>query len=221
MTEHEWQLTPAEAIALQKQLAGRVRLMPLPGEVRLVAGVDCSFPSREEIIAGAVLCDAATMDVLAERVIRQSCVFPYISGLLSFREAPAVIEAVGALPERPDLLLCDGQGLAHPRGLGLASHVGLWVDLPTVGVAKSRLCGDYRTPGQRRGCATRLRLAGRTIGKVVRTRDGVRPLFVSPGHRITLDEAVRWTLQSGRGFRLPEPTRQADRLVARARREPG
>jgi deoxyribonuclease V len=220
MIEHEWQLTPSEAIALQKDLAGNVLLSPLAGEVRLVAGVDCSFPRRDEIIAGAVLCDAATMEVLAERVIRRPCLFPYISGLLSFREAPAVIEAVRALPEKPELLLCDGQGLAHPRGLGLACHVGLWGDLPTVGVAKSRLCGAYRTPGQRRGCATRLRLAGRTIGKVVRTRHGVRPLFVSPGHRILLDEAVRWTLRCGRGFRLPEPTRQADLLVARARREP-
>ncbi|MCD6304215.1 MAG: deoxyribonuclease V [Planctomycetes bacterium] len=217
---HEWDVTPAEGIALQKRLAGRVRVEPLAGDIRTVAGVDCAFlGGGAEIIAAAVLLDARSMAPLAAAHVRRPCTFPYVPGLLSFREAPAVIEAVESLPRRPDLLMCDGQGLAHPRGLGLACHVGLWVDLPTVGVAKSRLCGRHRVPGLRRGCRTRLRLAGgRVVGAVVRTRTAVRPLYVSVGHRVTLDEAVRWTLRCCRGVRLPEPTRRADRLVGELKR---
>jgi deoxyribonuclease V len=144
-----------------------------------------------------------------------------VPGLLSFREAPAILEAVRALPRRGDLLMCDGQGLAHPRGMGLASHVGLWLDSPTIGVAKSRLCGEHRQVGQRRGSRTPLLLDGAVVGSVVRTRTGVRPLYVSVGHRITLTEAIGWTLRCTRGVRLPEPTRQADQYVGRLKRAAG
>jgi len=221
MIPHPWDITPAEAIALQRRLADAVRVEPLAGPIRTVAGVDCSFArGGTEIIAAAVLCDARTMEILATAHVRRPCRFPYVPGLLSFREAPAVIEAVGKLPPPADLLMCDGQGRAHPRRIGLASHVGLWLDVPTIGVAKSRLCGEHRDPGPARGCRTQLRLDGNVIGSVVRTRTGVKPLYVSAGHRITLAESVRWTLRCTRGVRLPEPTRRADQHVGRLKAAP-
>ena len=215
MIDHSWNLTPKQAVALQRRLAGEVRVEPLGGDIRTVAGTDCAFlAGGSRIVAVAVLCDARTMAVVASAHDVRPCEFPYVPGLLSFREAPAVIAAVRALPRRPDLLMCDGQGLAHPRGLGLASHVGLWLDVPTVGVAKSRLCGTHRTPGAGRRCHTQLRYAGRLVGAVVRTRADVKCLYVSVGHRVTLTDAVRWTLRGGRGVRLPEPTRRAHQLVS-------
>lgn len=215
MIDHSWKLTPTQAVALQRRLAGEVREAPIRGPVNSVAGADCAFlDGGKRIVAVAVLCDAKTMAVLATARDVRSCDFPYVPGLLSFREAPAVIAAVRALPQRPDLLMCDGQGLAHPRGLGLASHVGLWLDLPTIGVAKSRFCGTHRQPGPARRCHTQLRLRGRVVGSVVRTRTGVKPLYVSAGHQATLDEAIRWTLRSCRGVRLPEPTRLAHHHVS-------
>ena len=207
---HAWDISPRQAIALQRELAGQVRVEPLGGPVRTVAGTDCAFlDGGRRIVAVAVLCDARSLAVLAQARVIRACDFPYVPGLLSFREAPAVIEAVQSLPARPDLLMCDGQGMAHPRRLGLASHVGLWLDVPTIGVAKSRLCGEHRPLGRTRGCGVRLNHDGQTVGRVLRTRTGMAPLFISVGHRITLAEAVRWTLRAARPFRLPEPTRQA------------
>ena len=216
MIPHSWDISSGEAVDIQRRLAGQVRVEPLAGEVRSVAGVDCAFPSADTILAAAVLCDADSMEILATASARLPCRFPYVSGLLSFREAPAVIAAVEALVLKAgpvDLLMCDGQGLAHPRGLGLASHVGLWLDVPTIGVAKSRLVGVHRPVGVKRGSRSPLRYRGEVIGSVVRTRDNVKPLYISVGHRITLNESVDWVLRAGRGLRLPEPTRQADRLV--------
>jgi deoxyribonuclease V len=158
------------------------------------------------------------MEVVASAHVIRPCRFPYVPGLLSFREAPAIIEAVRKLPRRPDLLVCDGQGLAHPRGLGLACHVGLWLEMPTIGAAKSRLCGEHRQVGRRRGCHVQLRHDGRVVGSVVRTRTGVKPLFVSVGHLVTLEEAIRIVLRCCRGVRLPEPTRRAHHLVSRLKK---
>ncbi len=216
MLSHRWNISPVEAIELQRKLASKVRVEPLRGKVRTVAGTDCAFlDNGRKIIAAAVLLDAKSMQAVAAAHIIQPCRFPYIPGLLSFREAPAVIAAVRKLPRRPDLLMCDGQGLAHPRGLGLACHVALHLDLPTIGVAKSRLCGEAREPGVRRGCRTQLRYKGAIIGAVVRTRTGVKPLYISAGYRVTLQDAVRWTLRCCRSVRLPEPTRQAHHYVSR------
>jgi len=216
---HHWDITPKEAVALQRELSGRVRIERLNGPVRTVAGVDCAFADGGKVIvAAAVLCDAETMGVVACSEARRVCTFPYIPGLLSFREAPAVLDAVASLPSRPDLLMCDGQGLAHPRGLGLACHVGLWLDMPVIGVAKSRLCGEHEDVPACRGGRADLLLNGKVVGAVLRTRDSVRPLYVSVGSRITLDEAVEWTLRCGRGYRLPQPTRLADMEVARRKK---
>jgi len=219
---HDWDLTPSQAIELQKKLAKSVRIEPLRGIPRTIAGVDCAlvgggFRGRgaSEIVAAAVLCDAETMELVEMAWCRRRLDLPYVPGLLSFREAPAVIEAVEKLSVRPDLLMCDGQGLAHPRGLGLASHVGLWLDVPTTGVAKSRLCGEHGEVGGERGASAPLMYEGEVVGTVVRTRANVRPLYVSVGHRITLDEAVQWVLAAGRGVRLPQPTRLADQLAGR------
>ena len=218
--EHAWNISPKEAIRLQRSLAGQVLIEPLRGPVNTIAGTDCAFIGKDTILATAVLFDARTLAVIAHSEVRVACTFPYVPGLLSFREAPAVIAAVEKLPAWPDLLMVDGQGLAHPRGFGIACHVGLWLDLPVIGVAKSRLCGEHRTPGMRRGCHVRLLLDGNRVGSVVRTRDGVNPLYVSVGHRVTLEDAIRWTIRCATQARLPEPTRRAHQMVTRMKTGP-
>ncbi len=226
MAKHRWDLSVADAIELQRQLAAEVRIEPLARPVETIAGTDCAIVplgpttgwvgQRQVdvlIAAAAILCDAKSLKIISAATHTEHCRFPYIPGLLSFREAPTVIAAVQKLPHRPDLLLCDGQGIAHPRRLGLAAHVGIWLELPTIGVAKSRLCGEFRPPGRRRGCHTRLIDRGQVVGSVVRTQDGVQPLYISVGNRITLEECIRWTLRCARRYRLAEPNRQAHMLV--------
>lgn len=215
MLKHAWNITPREAIALQRKLAAEIRVEPLAGRVRTIAGTDCAFVGKEKIIAVAVLCDAKTLKMIAKASVIQPLTFPYVPGLLSFREAPAIIAAIEKLPQRPDLLMVDGQGLAHPRGLGIASHLGWWLDLPAIGVAKSRLCGEHRQVGKRRGNCVQFRFEGKVVGAVVRPRDNVQPLYVSVGHRVSLAEAIRWTIRCAIAARLPEPTRQAHQLVSR------
>lgn len=169
---------------------------------------------REERIAAAVVVvDLTTMETVAAATAESPVRFPYVPGLLSFREVPVLLEAFHALDAPVDAVLCDGQGRAHPRRFGLASHLGLLLDLPTVGVAKSRLVGEAREPGRRRGASTRIIHEGETVGRLLRTRDAVKPLWVSVGHEIDLDCAVALVLRCGGGFRLPEPTRRADRIV--------
>jgi deoxyribonuclease V len=166
-------------------------------------------------VAAAVLMEVPSMETIASAYAVAGVRMPYVPGLLSFREAPTELEAVGQLPEGPDLLLVDGAGIAHPRRLGIASHLGLWLGIPTVGVAKSRLCGRHRTLGRTTGCSVRLMDNDEVIGRVVRTRDGVKPVYVSIGHCITLAEAAKWTLRTTRGYRLPEPIRAADRMAGK------
>jgi deoxyribonuclease V len=232
---HPWELEPRAAAALQRELARALRIGgPGPCSPLLVAGCDVAGGGRwarrdEEIVAGVILLRFPGWEIVETATARGPAPFPYIPGLLSFREAPLYIEAFARLRHRPDLLLCDGQGIAHPRGLGLAAHLGVLFDLPSIGVAKSRLIGEHREPGRRRGCSTRLTLAasdespgraGTIIGRVVRTQDGVRPLFISPGHRIGVDAAARWVLALAPSHRLPEPTRLADQWVGRLRKNP-
>lgn len=222
---HPWNLTPREAVRLQKELAQQViRRGAAPREPLLVAGCDAAGRGRwarrdEEIIAGVLVLRIPGWELVDAAWARGPSPFPYIPGLLSFREAPLYLKAFHKLRLRPDILLCDGQGIAHPRGLGLASHLGLLLDLPTVGVAKSRLVGEHREPGRRRGCATRLLLDGHVVGRVLRTQDGVRPLYISPGHKIGVAEAVSLVLRLAPRYRLPEPTRLADIWVTQLRTE--
>jgi deoxyribonuclease V len=215
---HRWPRTTRAAIRLQERLAGEVVASPVGGRPRLFAGADVAF-SRDgrTVIAGVVVWDRQTNEVLETRVARAAARFPYVPGLLSFRELPAVLAALRRVRTTPEVLLCDGQGRAHPRRIGLASHLGLWLEIPTVGCAKSRLCGAADEPGRARGAATPLLLDGERVGAVLRTRTGVKPLYISPGNRCDVRSAVRLTLAATVGFRLPEPTRRAHQLVTRAR----
>jgi deoxyribonuclease V len=181
-----------------------------------VAGVDVGFEEDGAITrAAAVLLDAATMQPLAEVVTRLPTRMPYIPGLLSFRELPAVLQALAQLPEVPELILVDGHGVAHPRGLGIAAHLGVVTDLPTIGVAKKILVGSHDAVGLKRGDRTPLMHRGRMIGTALRSKDGIQPLIVSPGHRVSHATAVERVLAYGGGYKLPEPTRLADRLASR------
>ena len=217
---HRWSLTPREAAAVQRRLAGAVRETRPRRALRFVAGLDAAFSrDGERCIAGVVLWDRHERAAIEECVATRKLAFPYVPGLLSFREAPALLAALRKLRQPADVLFCDGQGRAHPRRFGLACHLGVLTGLPSVGCAKSRLIGDHGEPGPARGSRAALRDRGEVIGAVLRTRDGVKPLFVSVGHRIDLATAERLVLDCALGRRLPEPTRLADRLVARVRRE--
>lgn len=216
---HRWDVSPKRAVAIQRELAERVRLVGPGRPLDKIAGVDVAFtPDRGTCIAAAVLWDARSHEVLEEQVATRPLRFPYVPGLLSFREAPAVLAALRRLETVPDALICDGQGFAHPRRFGLACHVGLIVGLPTVGCGKSRLCGEHREPGRRRGSRAPLTHAGEVVGSVLRTRDGVKPVYVSAGHLVDLATAVRLILDCAVRYRLPEPTRLADRKVASVKR---
>jgi len=219
---HRWDLSPAEAIALQGRLAPRVVLEGEPREVRLVAAADVAYAdlprgrwgaARAGLArAAAVLLSYPGLEVLEQHVLESPVSFPYVPGLLSFREAPGLCLALERMSQPPDLLLVDGHGYAHPRRFGIACHVGLLAGVPTIGVAKSRLCGDSGPLPLEAGARVPLVENGEIIGLVLRTRAGVAPLYVSIGHLISLEAAAQWTLRLCRGHRLPEPARLADRL---------
>jgi deoxyribonuclease V len=177
-------------------------------------------PDKRYCVAGVVVWDVADGRVVEEKTARRPVAFPYVPGLLSFREAPAVLAAIAQLDQEPDAFLFDGQGYAHPRRLGLACHVGLFLDRPSVGCAKSRLTGTHDAPAPCRGAVAPLMEGDERIGAVVRTRDGVKPVYVSIGHRMDLDGAVKLVLSCCTRYRLPEPTRLADKLVRRCRTAP-
>lgn len=218
---HDWNLSPGEAIALQKRMAGRIEREDRLEPVRHIAGVDIGFEQGGEITRAAVVVLAwpgdplVGLEVVEQVVHREPTRMPYIPGLLSFREIPAALAAFDQLTMRPDLVMVDGQGIAHPRRLGVASHLGLWLDLPTIGVAKSRLCGVHDEVPEARGEWTSLRHHGEIIGAVLRTRVGVKPVFISLGHRISLPTSLGWVVKCLGRTKLPEPTRLADRLASR------
>ena len=217
---HGWQISYKEAIELQKKLAGRVRFIPLRKPPQLVAGLDCAFSKDgKRIIAAVVVLKLPDFEIIETQSAVCKVSFPYIPGLLSFREAPACLKAVEKLKTTPDLFIVDGQGIAHPRRLGLASHLGLFLDKPTVGCAKSRLLGFYKEPALAKGSFSPMRDKQETIGAVVRTRTDVKPVFVSVGHKCTLNDAVEITLVCANRYRLPEPTRLAHQLVSRLKLE--
>jgi deoxyribonuclease V len=214
---HAWDLTDTEKRALQVRLAAEVVQEDRFGPLRLVAGVDVGFPRRdgtEMARAAAVLLTFPDLALVAEAVIEEPVRFPYVPGLLSFREAPAILSALERLPRAPDLVMVDGQGRAHPRRFGIACHLGLLLDRPALGCAKSLLVGRYTEPGPAVGDWTPLVDRGETVGAALRTRAGVKPVFISIGHRMSLETAVQLALTCARGLRLPEPTRLADRLAS-------
>ncbi|MFA5517187.1 MAG: deoxyribonuclease V [Desulfuromonadales bacterium] len=218
---HDWGVDYRQAADLQRNLAGRIVCEnTLPQPLRTVAGVDVSYEKHGDLFfAGIVLLSLPELNVLEESSASGRMTFPYIPGLLSFRELPILLAAFRRLRTVPDVVLVDGQGIAHPRRFGLASHLGLWLDLPTVGCAKSRLCGENEAPGTRRGDQVPLRHRGEEIGVVLTTRDRIKPLYISPGHRIDIAAAADLVLACGRRYRLPEPTRLAHHLTNRLRRE--
>lgn len=213
---HRWNLSPAEARQLQDTLARQVVLEDCFGQVRSIAGVDAGFEDSGLVTrAAVVVMQWPGLETIEQVVAREPTTFPYVPGLLSFRELPAVLAAFNRLTTAPDLVLCDGQGIAHPRRFGIACHLGVLLDIPTIGVGKSRLTGQFEEPGPTRGDRSPLLDHGETIGLVLRTRDRVRPLFVSPGHRVSLESTAEWVLRCATRYRLPEPIRAADRLASR------
>ncbi len=217
---HRWDLSPAEAKKVQEQLRSRVNSeTPLDWDrIRLVAAADVSFSRKSPVLFGAVVLVHFPELTLHSVYYRQAeARFPYVPGFLSFREAPVLLEIFDALPVVPDVLLCDGQGVAHPRFFGLASHLGLLLDLPTVGCAKSLLVGEFEPPGVEKGSFTPIHFQGREVGAALRTRRGVQPVYVSVGHKITLPDALELVLKCSPRYRIPEPLRLAHQYVNRYR----
>lgn len=218
---HGWNLTPRQAVALQRTLQAHIRTdLPLDS-VRRVAGTDVAYlKDRKESVATVAILAYPGLEVLEWKTVRMPTPFPYVPGLLSFRETPPLLKALDRLSCDPDLILVDGHGRAHPRRLGIACHLGLWLEKPTIGIGKTLLCGRYWEPGVQRGERTPLEDQGEIVGTVLRTRTGVRPIFVSVGYGIPLEECIRWVLRLTPRFRIPEPIRQADRLARQARNDP-
>lgn len=213
--KHSWDVAPQEAIALQRKLAPLVECRDRFDTVSCVAGVDVGFEEEGRVTRAAVaVLSYPDLRPMEQALARRATSFPYIPGLLSFREIPAILAALDQLTRIPDLLLVDGQGYAHPRRLGIASHLGVVSDLPTIGVAKTRLIGNFEAPGPEKGDHSSLADKGEVIGAVLRTRAGVCPIYVSVGHRVSLDTAIRYTLACTSRFRLPETTRAAHRLAS-------
>lgn len=214
--KHSWNVTPVEAREIQERLRAKVIKRDARRKVTRVAGVDVGFEQSGLMTRAAVVClSFPELELLEHAVARRKTRFPYVPGLLSFRECPAALAAIQRLKRRPHVLLCDGQGYAHPRRFGLACHLGLLSGLPSVGVAKTRLIGDHEPVPRERGARVPLIHQGEEIGAVVRTRTGVKPVYVSIGHKITLERAVELVLACSPRYRLPETTRQAHRLASR------
>ncbi len=212
---HDWRVSPKEAIAVQRSLADRLRCEWDDRDVAIVAGIDVSVRGGRSR-AAIVLLDFPGLRPIESVTMEAPTCFPYVPGLLTFREGPVVLAAWAKLTRRPDLVLFDGQGIAHPRGMGIAAHLGLWFDLPTIGCAKSRLYGFYKEPGPRKGDVAELhdeRDPASVIGTVLRSRANVKPLFISPGHRIDVVRSTAFALRCCDRYRLPEPTRWAHRVA--------
>jgi deoxyribonuclease V len=215
---HAWNVDYQEAIRIQESLRKRLILKSLQKKISIVAGADVSYSKKTKKVYAAVLVFAyPELDLLESRSSKGNADYPYVPGLLTFREAPVLMKAFTRIQTVPDVVVFDGQGIAHPRSMGLAAHCGILLDLPSIGSAKSRLIGAYDTVGMKRGSYSLLREGSRVIGAVLRTKDNVNPLFVSPGHRMDLEKSVKVTLSLCRGYRLPEPVRQAHREVNRIR----
>ena len=207
---HNWRVSITEALDIQLRLAARVSRISEVITPHFIAGVDISVGKTQEMATGAVIIlSYPELRLVETKIVNEKLNFPYIPGLLSFRESPLVLAACEKLTVTPDLILVDGQGVAHPRRMGLASHLGLFLDTPTIGCAKSRLCGSHKELGVEPGSSVELVDDGEVIGAVLRTKLGASPLYVSIGHKVDLQTAVHWVLECCRGYRVPEPTRLA------------
>ena len=213
--EHAWDVSPKQARAIQERLSRLVETSDRLGDIATVAGVDVGFDKANGVTrAAVVVLDFPELETVEEAVVTRPTRFPYVPGLLSFREAPAILAALESLDRLPDVLLCDGQGLAHPRRFGIACHLGVLTDLPSIGVAKKRLVGHHDEPPAARGDWVALEHRGETLAAVLRSRPGVKPIYVSSGHRVSLATAVRLVMACTTRYRLPETTRRADRLAS-------
>ena len=216
---HPWNVTYEEAVRIQERLKDKVVLRKINKEIKYIVGLDASYAKGSRTVwAGAVLLDFPSLEKREEQWSHREVSFPYIPGLLSFREIPALLEVLRRMSFEPGLIFCDGQGIAHPRGMGLAAHLGVLVGKPTIGCAKSKLVGEFDSVDEVKGAYTYLRYRDRVVGAVVRTRSKVRPVFVSPGYHVSIDDCVRLVLETCTKYRIPEPTRQANILVNSVRR---
>lgn len=216
---HSWDMTPKEAVGLQRKLAGRIELTPPKRSIETIAGCDISFSKRSPILhAAVVVTRISSLDVMESVSATLQVTFPYVPGLLSFRESPVILKAFAKLKHAPDAVMLDGQGIAHPRRFGIACHLGLWLALPTLGCAKSKLAGECEIPGAEPGERTVLILRGETVGTVFRTRRRAKPIVISPGHLIDLNTAMKVAVATLDGHRMPLPTRLAHEEANRVRR---
>lgn len=214
--KHNWDISPHDAVILQKELTNKVQNIKHSSPIRYIGGIDCA-PSADYSVyfAAAVIWDITNRQIVEYHIAQAKLTFPYIPGLLSFREIPAILEVIKLIKQQPDVIMVDGQGIAHPRHFGIAAHLGVLLDMPTFGCAKSLLYGKYIEPGLERGSISPLIAKNEIIGNVIRTRTKVKPVIVSIGNKIDLDSITKLTLDSSGKYRLPEPTRLADKLVAK------
>jgi deoxyribonuclease V len=214
-----WSLTPRQAIRVQERLRDRVDPSDRPGRIRYVAGADMAFdPETEVAFGGVIVYRFPELEEVERRMARRKLCFPYVPGLLSFREAPILLAAFARLKTTPDLILVDGHGRAHPRWFGIACHVGVLFDKPAIGCAKSLLVGEHEEPGSEAGSTAPLYFHGERVGMVLRTRDRVNPIYVTQGHAVSLGSAVKLVRKCLDGYRIPKPTREADHYVGELRR---
>lgn len=218
---HSWRISPAEARVLQQQLAGQVSRQNEIGEPRFIAGADISVKTGGMAIGAVVVLSYPELRAVETKIVRGKLNFPYVPGLLSFRESPLVISAFESVNTIPDLLLVDGQGIAHPRRFGLASHLGLLLNIPTIGCAKSLLCGRYDEPNAEPGSYSKIIDDGEIIGAALRTRAGVKPVYISIGNKVDLDAAIQLVLKCCRGYRIPEPLRLAHLAAGNSGKQTG
>ena len=217
---HDWNVSIDKARVIQLNLKEKIKLSKLKKRVKLVAGADVSYSKKTETCFAAVsVFGFSEMKLIEQSQAKGVVTFPYITGYLTFREAPILLEAFEKIINVPDIILFDGQGIAHPRKMGLAAHMGLFFDLPSIGCAKSRLVGDFKDPATQAGSRTDLIYKNKRIGAVIRTREDVKPVFVSPGFKITIEEAIDWILKTCIGYRVPEPIRTSHLKVNRIRAE--
>lgn len=213
-----WPKNIRDAKAIQIALRDKVKIIALRKTPQYIASVDAAF-TDDEIIAVSCIYKYPELVYIGHETAIEEATFPYVPGYLTFREGPAIIEAIKSLTIKPDLILVDGQGIAHPKGIGIASHIGVLLNIPTIGCAKSRLIGEYKEPGFKKGDWSYLKYNGRAVGAVLRTKENVRPIFVSPGYKIDLKASIEIVLGCTSKYRIPEPLRWADFLSKKMKRE--